>query len=329
MNQELPETVVEFAASVERAFDRAGGVELCRQAERRPEVRTEVLDPLLERLGAHELQPLQDVEAALCAAELCRLAGAVALPYPIEGLFGRVEVAGSRWAALVDRRDPWIEHADLPGPWLAVDERGESWRATVVPTARNRTLAPFVQRVRLEAGGDRRPDVERALLMDLTSCRVLGGLEGALALTVAHVRERRQFGRPLSAFQAVQFHVVDAEVSVRGLRQLARFTMWRLLSEPAAALPDALALRSFALEAARTVQSASELLHGALAFCDENDLTVLIRALQAPLRVPADLERTTELLAAVIDRQGFHGLFDPSVPPTRSRKAAGVSRAPG
>ena len=314
MNFALPDTVVDFAASAERALRDAGGAALHRLAEERPEVRTEWIAPLLSQLGVDDLELRQDLESALCASELCRLSGRVGLPYPIEALLGCPPGAGAGLAALVDRRDPWIEHADLPGPWLGVTLDGAAHPARPVPTERNRTLAPFLHRVDLGEPAEAVAEVDRAVLLDLSSWRILGALEQAFELAVAHVKDRHQFGRPLAEFQAVQFHLVDAELAVRGLRQLARFTVWRLTAEPAAAMADALALRSFALESAKTVLGAAELLHGALAFCDEHDLTVLSRAVQAPLRLPTDLERTTELLVANIDRHGFDGLFAGAVP---------------
>jgi hypothetical protein len=310
VNLELPGTVVDFADAVERALADAGGTVLCRQAEERPATRAALVEPLLARLGVDDLDPRHDVEAVLCAAELCRLSGRVALPYPVESLLACPAANGARLAALVDPAGPWIEHADLAGPWLGVDIEGMAYPAKPVAVERNRTLAPFVQRVRLGEPVAEVAPPDRALLMDLSSCRVLGVLERALEMAVAHVKDRHQFGRPLAALQAVQFHLVDGEVAVRGLRQLVRFTLWRLVAEPAAAMTDALALRSFALESARTVLAASELLHGALAFCDEHDLTLLTRSVQAPLRLPFDLERTTELLVEAIDQGGFDGLFN-------------------
>lgn len=330
MNLELPDAVADFAASAERAFRDAGGTELHRRAEERPEWRSDRVGPLLLHLGVTDLDPRRDVESMLCAAELCRLSGRVALPYPVEAVLGCPPVGDARLGALVDRRDAWIEHADLPGPWLGVTLDGTARPVRPVPIERNRTLAPFVHRVHL---GDPVAGVgegDRGLLMDLSSWRILGALERALELAVAHVKDRRQFGRPLAEFQAVQFHVVDAEVAVRGLRQLARFTAWRLVAEPAAALTDALALRTYALESARTVLAVADLLHGALAFCDEHDLTVLARAVHAPLRLPVDLERTTELLADAIDRQGFDGLFNHAADgPGADGRGADGRQAPG
>ncbi|MQA83863.1 MAG: acyl-CoA dehydrogenase [Streptosporangiales bacterium] len=55
-----------------------------------------------------------------------------------------------------------------------------------------------------------------------------GALDGALALTAAHVRTREQFGRPLAAFQAVAQQVADVYVTARTLHLAAWSACWRL-----------------------------------------------------------------------------------------------------
>ncbi|HEX6340643.1 acyl-CoA dehydrogenase family protein [Umezawaea sp.] len=55
-----------------------------------------------------------------------------------------------------------------------------------------------------------------------------GVLAGALDLTVAHVGTRHQFGKPLSAFQAVAGQVADVYVAARTLHLAALAACWRL-----------------------------------------------------------------------------------------------------
>ncbi|HMD45797.1 MAG TPA: acyl-CoA dehydrogenase family protein [Acidimicrobiales bacterium] len=321
MNLALPQGAADFGASSRRAVVDAGGFELFRRAEEDPGLRTTLVEPMLERLGLFELDPREDVESAMAAAELCRLSGAYAVPYPVVATLGAPPAGDWRFAALVDERGPWIEHADLAGPWLAIDREGRSGDAEVVPATRNPTLVPFARAVRADWTGPAVGRGERALLLDLDSSRILGALEMAHGLAVAHVQEREQFGRPLAAFQAVQFHVADCEVAVRGLRQLLRYTFSRW-GAGAGAWTDALALRTFALETAGTVLSTAELLHGATGFCNEHDLTVITRSVQGPVRLPVGLEETTEMLASAIDVDGFDGLFSSTVAATGSSDAA-------
>lgn len=55
-----------------------------------------------------------------------------------------------------------------------------------------------------------------------------GVIAGALALTADHVRQRRQFGRPLATFQAVAQEVADVYVVARTVHLAALSAAWRL-----------------------------------------------------------------------------------------------------
>ncbi|UOX84859.1 acyl-CoA/acyl-ACP dehydrogenase [Amycolatopsis sp. FBCC-B4732] len=55
-----------------------------------------------------------------------------------------------------------------------------------------------------------------------------GLVAGALALTVKHVGERAQFGRPLAAFQAVAGQIADVYVAARTVHLAVTSAVWRL-----------------------------------------------------------------------------------------------------
>ena len=106
-----------------------------------------------------------------------------------------------------------------------------------------------------------------------------------------HVRARIQFGKPLAEFQAVRFAVADAAVAVRGLYELAKYTISRPESTPAQVRSaDALVLRLKAADTARQVMRTAHQLLGALGFCDESDVSVLDRHTQPLMRLPLSTE---------------------------------------
>jgi 3-oxo-4-pregnene-20-carboxyl-CoA dehydrogenase alpha subunit len=55
-----------------------------------------------------------------------------------------------------------------------------------------------------------------------------GAVAGALALTRDHVATRKQFGRPLAAFQAVSQHIADVYIASRTLHLATLAACWRL-----------------------------------------------------------------------------------------------------
>jgi hypothetical protein len=305
VNVELPEVAVEFGASAHRAFVAAGGVDLARRTETDPQLRVTVVVPMLRRLGALDLRLGADGEADLAAGELCRVAGQVALPYPLAAVLAAPDGV-DRPVALITPDLPRADHGDLFPHWrVATVDGASSWDAVPDGDVLGTKLGPFVTAVRLTT--DQSPTDASGHLV-LSAWQLLGTAERALELAVEHVRAREQFGRPLSAFQSVQFQVADLAVAIQSLRELARFTMWRR-SVPADHLVDALALRLHAIETATLVLRTCHQLHGAIGLCDEHDLSILTRHAQPALRQPAGLEATTAHLMAAIDVSGFDSLL--------------------
>jgi Acyl-CoA dehydrogenase, C-terminal domain len=306
MDPVLPDHIVELAATARRAFADVGGVDLARRAEADPSARTLAGDALTA-LGAFEIDPLADADQALAAFALCREAGRVALPYPLEPLLCRLDDAV---VVLVDPADPMVDHADLLPPMLGVDLGGRVHDATVAGAALGSRLGPFAVPVELRAR-EGSADVEGLATVGwaLSSATVLGYVEGAIDLCVEHVRTRHQFDQRLGDFQAVQFAIADAVVAASGLAELALFTFWRISELGGGAHVDALALRLHAADVARAAMRTAQQLHGASGVADEYDVSVLCRRAQAALRIPASSDRILDALSAAIRQDGFASLF--------------------
>jgi acyl-CoA dehydrogenase len=315
VNPVLPDEALELGAVAMKAFTALGGVDLARRAELEPEVRSGEVAGTLASLGIDDLDPREDPDALAAAAALCEAAGRTALPYPLASVL--LSDGEGRPFAPVPDRAARVDHGDLFPVWCVATRDGtvrEAHRRDAATPLATR-LGPFVSD--LEPGsvcaevspGD--PGAHRSWLhVALTAFSVLGTVDRAVELAVEHVTGRVQFGKPLSAFQAVQFQLADAAVAVAGLRELAHFTLWRLAAAPAAARADVLALRVHALDVARAVLRTTQQLHGAAGVCDEYDVSVLARMVQPALRLPWSAERTVTELAAAIRADGFEGLFE-------------------
>ena len=305
MQTTLPADVLAFGEAARGRFTSLGGVELALRAETDPDARTTVV-AALDQLGAWDVDPRGDADELLAAAQLCRMAGTVALPYPV---VERMLAVDDAWLALVDLTRPLIDHGDLAGPWLAADLDGTAHIVTTGQRSASR-LGPFV--VRAELGEATAPipadDVARHLV--LGAWRIVGGLDTALQLATAHVVVRKQFGQTLSEFQAVRFAIADAVTALRGLEELARFTTWRLGSaDPAARAADAMALRLHADETAVAVLRCCHQVFGAIGFCDEHNVSVLDRHLQPLLRLPCSAEALADRLVGAVSSGDLQGLF--------------------
>ena len=305
MRTQLPADVVAFGAAARDRFAALGGVDFALRAET-DDGRRAGASAALDELGAWDVDPRAGDDELLAAAELCRAAGAVVLPYPVVEQLLSVE---DRRLALVDPARPWIDHGDLDDRWTAADLDGNRWTVTAAPR-RPAKLGPFATRVALtdSVDGASLDDVARHLV--LGAWRILGGLDAALALATAHVQVRKQFGQALGEFQAVRFAIADAVVAHRGLDELAKFTTWRLgTASPAARQADAVALRLHADEVAVKVLRCCHQLFGAIGFCDEHDVSVIDRHMQSLIRLPYSAEGLADRLVPAVSSGQLESLF--------------------
>jgi acyl-CoA dehydrogenase len=286
VNTALPEDIAEFAAVAAKRFVRFGGPQAALRAETEEQLRDDARSALAD-LGAFDLDVRSSPDDLLAAAVLCQAAGAAALPYPlVEELLA---IDGAR-LALVNPEAPRIDHGDLAGDWIAADLDGTRYRVEV-SSRTSAKLGPFLVPATLTESDGTVSAADVDLHLTLGSWRILGALQQALDITRQHVTARMQFGKPLADFQAVRFTIADASVAVRGLSELAKYTLSR--TESAAAQirsADALVLRLKAVDTARQVLRAAHQLLGALGFCDESDVSVLDRHTQPLIRLPVSSE---------------------------------------
>ena len=299
---DLGDEAKEFGREALRAFDAAGGDELLQQAEAKPDTREALVGPVLAGLGAWELDVRADPDSLEAAAALCRSAGYWALPYPVAERLARPTDLDVDGLIVVADGAPEGTVVGLDNRWAAVTLDGS--RSSVM---RLSTTGPaFTAALELSAV-DSNGAADVALALVLPCWTLLGMLDRAIELTVAHVRLRKQFGQPLSTFQGVQFQLTDAEVERSGLDILAKHALWS--SRTADGLDDALALRLSAIEAAEVVFRVCHQLHGAVGFCDETTLSWLSRYSQPLRRLPLGLSATRDELTRRIGRRGLTGLF--------------------
>jgi hypothetical protein len=301
---DLSDDAKEYGRQALRAFDAAGGDQLVQQAEAKPEIRDSLVGPALNELGAWELDSRTDADGLEAAAALCRSAGYWALPYPVAERLAKPTDLDSDGLLVVAPNRPAAAVGGVDTRWTAVTLDGA--RSSVV--GRGGTGPAFVTPLELSEI-DRNGAGDVALALTLPCWTLLGMLDRAVELTIAHVSLRKQFGQLLSAFQSVQFQLTDAEVERSGLEILAKYTLWSIGYGKPEALVDALALRMSAIEAAEVVFRVCHQLHGAVGFCDETTLSWLSRYSQPLRRLPLGLSATRDELTRRAGRSGLTGLY--------------------
>ncbi|HEX2287105.1 MAG TPA: acyl-CoA dehydrogenase family protein [Mycobacterium sp.] len=301
---DLSDDAKEYGRESLRAFEAAGGDQLVQQAEAKPDCREALVGPILAEIGAWELDPRTNADGLEAAAALCRSAGHWALPYPVAERLARPTDLDADGLIVVADHNPAGAVAGVDARWAAVTLDGVRSRIVGQGAAR----AAFVADLHLSTLDDNGA-ADVALGLVLPCWTLLGMLDRALELTIAHVSVRKQFGQPLSAFQGVQFQLTDAEVERSGVEILAKYALWSIGTGRTEALNDALALRMSAIEAAEVVFRVCHQLHGAVGFCDETTLSWLSRYSQPLRRLPLGLSATRDELTRRAGRAGLTGLY--------------------
>ena len=122
------------------------------------------------------------------------------------------------------------------------------------------------------------PALDRALTA--VAAELVGVCDRALEMTVAYVKERRQFGTPVGAYQAVSHRCAQMLLDTESARAAVSFAAWAADADPER-LPEAAAMaKAAASDAGRDVTAAAIQLHGGIGFTWEADVHWLYKRAQ-------------------------------------------------
>jgi len=97
-----------------------------------------------------------------------------------------------------------------------------------------------------------------------------GAAEALMALTLEHLRTRRQFGKPLAAFQALQHRLADHAIALEQLKSMACVAALSLGEvDPRRRVRGVAAARALAAQLARRLALDAIQLHGAMGMTEE------------------------------------------------------------
>ncbi len=134
--------------------------------------------------------------------------------------------------------------------------------------------------------------------INIASCSV-GAAQATLDLAANYMQERQQFGRPLAAFQALQFKVADMVTEVVAARQMVRLAAGKLDHDaPDKTIYCAMAKR-FATDIGFRVCNEALQLHGGYGYLREYPIERYLR----DARVHQILEGTNEIMRVIIARR--------------------------
>ncbi len=106
-------------------------------------------------------------------------------------------------------------------------------------------------------------------------------MQRILDLTVAYAKTRKQFGKPIGQFQAVQHMCADMLIMLEGARSAMYYAAWTL-QENAADAPVAVSVaKAYASDAYREAGNRAIQVHGGMGFTWENDVHLYYRRAKA------------------------------------------------
>jgi alkylation response protein AidB-like acyl-CoA dehydrogenase len=135
----------------------------------------------------------------------------------------------------------------------------------------------------------------------LLAAQAMGGAERALELTVQYAKERKQFDKPLGAFQAISHYLADASTAVDGGHTLVWEAAWaRSTGRPIDKLAPMAKL--FACQTFRDVTAMCQQVWGGVGFTIEYDIQLYFRRAKQLQLSWYDTRTLEELVAhAVLD----------------------------
>ena len=137
----------------------------------------------------------------------------------------------------------------------------------------------------------------RAIATAALAAEMVGGMQRTLDITVEYAKTRKQFGKPIGVFQAVQHQCADIYLETESARSAVYYAAWALEHHA----PDAAAAVSiaklYASDASRTVGNRGIQVHGGMGFTWENDLHLYYRRAKASETMFGDATFHRERLA--------------------------------
>ncbi len=134
--------------------------------------------------------------------------------------------------------------------------------------------------------------------INIATCSI-GTAQQALNVAMEYMKEREQFGKPIAAFQGLQFKLADMATELVAARQLVRLAAYKLdKNDPEKTAYCAMAKR-FATDVGFQVCDAALQIHGGYGYIKEYPLERHFR----DVRVHQILEGTNEIMRVIIARR--------------------------
>ncbi len=134
--------------------------------------------------------------------------------------------------------------------------------------------------------------------LNIAACSV-GTAQAALERAAAYLNERKQFGKALAEFQALQFRLADMATELVAARQMVRMAAWKLDEGDEEATTYCAMAKRFATDVGFNVCNEALQLHGGYGYIREYPLERHVR----DTRVHQILEGSNEIMRLIVARR--------------------------
>lgn len=135
------------------------------------------------------------------------------------------------------------------------------------------------------------------------SAETTGGMQRVMDIAVAYVKTRKQFGKPVGIYQAVQHQCADMLVFTESSRSASYYAAYALQESTADAQAAVSVAKAYTSDAGREVGNRGIQVHGGMGFTWENDVHLFYRRAKANEIALGDATYHRERIARlVVDR---------------------------
>ena len=132
------------------------------------------------------------------------------------------------------------------------------------------------------------------------AAEMVGGMQRTLDITVQYAKTRKQFGKPIGSFQAVQHQCADMYLETESSRSAVYYAAWALEENaPDAAVAVSIA-KMYSSDACRNVGNHGIQVHGGMGFTWENDLHLYYRRAKTSETMLGDATHHRERIARLV-----------------------------
>jgi alkylation response protein AidB-like acyl-CoA dehydrogenase len=133
--------------------------------------------------------------------------------------------------------------------------------------------------------------------INIAACS-LGGARACLERAIEYMKERQQFGQPISKFQALQFKLADMATELEAARLMVHRAAFKVNRGDQDATAKAAMAKQFATDAGFRIVNDALQLHGGYGYMKEYQIERYLR----DLRVHQILEGTNEIMRVIVSR---------------------------